>query len=145
MYFEELNDDQRLALAQCYLLKLADEGTYAEVVGVEWDAPSYGELANALSIVPADVLEHEYGDIVFTEDDFDSSRICCVCGKYMHDGMTDEDGFYCHEGCFAQAMDERYGIWRTVNDDGCGGYYEWYDVREGKWEPTGIYYTEWED
>ena len=55
---------------------------------------------------------------MYYEEDFDSSRICIVCGKHMHDGMTDEDGFYCHEECFEQAMDERYGTWRAVNDDG---------------------------
>ena len=66
-----MNEKQRLALAQCYLLKLADEGIYAEVMGVDWDAPSWGELANALDIVPIDVLEHEYEGISFVDEDFD--------------------------------------------------------------------------
>jgi hypothetical protein len=72
-------------------------------------------------------------------------RTCVVCGERVTAGMTDGDKFYCHEGCFDDAMYGEFEIWRQVEDDGCGGYYEWYDTRESKWEPTGIYYTEWED
>ena len=70
-------------------------------------------------------------------------RICTVCHEPMIDGMTDLEGFYAHEECFEKAMDERFSEWRQVDDDGCGGYYEWYDQRECERCGTGIFYTEW--
>ena len=71
-------------------------------------------------------------------------RICNVCGLPMFDGFTDLDGFYCHDGCFEQAMDAEFPAgWRQVEDDGCDGYYEWYDPREQEWCGTGIFWTEW--
>ena len=51
-------------------MQLEDEGTFAEVMGVDYNAPSYGDLANADEIVSDDVIEREYGDICFTEEDF---------------------------------------------------------------------------
>lgn len=70
MYYDELNERQKQQLAENYLCELADEGTYAEVMGVDWDAPSYGELASALELVPESVLQDRYSDVVFSEDDF---------------------------------------------------------------------------
>ena len=70
MTYDELNTRQKHFLAEAYLCKLADEGVYAEVMGVDYDAPGYRDLANALKLVPEDVLSREYGDCVFTEDDF---------------------------------------------------------------------------
>lgn len=71
-------------------------------------------------------------------------RVCIHCGKPMTEGMTDCARFYVHEGCFADAMSERYAAWREVDDDGCDGYYEWYDPRDDEWCGTGIFYTEWD-
>ena len=70
MTLQELSKDQLHELKERYLIKLADEGTFAEVVGVDYDAPSYGDLANADEIVPDDVIEREYGDTWFEDDDF---------------------------------------------------------------------------
>ena len=70
MGYDELTVEQKSFLAQAYLCKLADEGTFAEVMGVDYDAPSWGDLASALELVPEDVLVNEYGDDVFSEDDF---------------------------------------------------------------------------
>ncbi len=70
MNYDELNDDQKLQVAGGYLCRLADEGVYAEVMGVDWDAPSYEELADALQLVPEDVLRSEYEGVEFVEDDF---------------------------------------------------------------------------
>ena len=71
-------------------------------------------------------------------------RICTHCGKPMVDGMTDLDAFYTHEECFEDEMDSVFpGGWRQVEDDGCDGYYEWFDQREGEWCGTGIFYTTW--
>ena len=70
MDYDELTVEQKQLLAQAYLCMLADEGTFAEVMGVDYDAPSWGDLASALELVPEDVLVNEYGDDVFSEDDF---------------------------------------------------------------------------
>lgn len=71
-------------------------------------------------------------------------RICIHCGKPMVDGFTDLDGFYAHEECFEDAMDNMFPDgWREVADDGCDGYYEWFDQRECEWCGTGIFYTTW--
>ncbi len=78
-------------------------------------------------------------------------RTCEVCGKEMYGGMTDDYGdLYVCEECFENYMDMRFGKgkWKSTEDpdeeDGCGGFYLTVDD-EGKWEGTGIYYTEWED
>ena len=70
MEYGELTVEQKGFLAQAYLCKLADEGTFAEVMGVDYDAPSWGDLASALELVPEDGRANEYGNDVFTEDDF---------------------------------------------------------------------------
>ena len=70
MYYDDLDDSQKHQLAESYLCLLADCGEYSDVVGVDWDEPSYGELASASDIVPDDILQRYYGDVWFTEDDF---------------------------------------------------------------------------
>ena len=70
MRYDELTHEQKNQLAGAYLCRLADEGTFAEVVGVDYDAPSWGDMMNAIDLVPSDVLEREYGSVCFTEDDF---------------------------------------------------------------------------
>ena len=70
MTLQELSKEQVHELKERYLMKLADEGTFAEVLDVDYDAPSYGDLANADEIVPDEVIEREYEDVWFVEDDF---------------------------------------------------------------------------
>lgn len=70
MTIKDLSKDQLHELKERYLMKLADEGTFAEVMGVDYDAPSYRDLANTDEIVPDDVIKREYGDICFVADDF---------------------------------------------------------------------------
>ena len=70
MNVRELSREQMHELKEAYLTKLADEGTFAEVLGVDYDEPSYGDLANADKIVPDDVIEREYGNTWFEEEDF---------------------------------------------------------------------------
>lgn len=76
--FDELSAAQITSLKQRYLYKLSDEGMLNEVL---YDRPeddedpekagvSYGELANADNLVPDDLLREEYGDTMFTEEDF---------------------------------------------------------------------------
>lgn len=70
MKVRELSREQMHELKEAYLTKLADEGTFAEVLDVDYDEPSCGDLANADDIVPDDVIFREYDGIDFVEDDF---------------------------------------------------------------------------
>jgi len=70
MQYDELTHEQKNQLAGAYLCQLADDGKFAEVMGVDYDALSYGDMADAIDLVPSDVLEQEYGSVCFTEDDF---------------------------------------------------------------------------
>ena len=70
MTLHELSKDQLHELKENYLMRLADEGTFAEVMRTDYDEPSYGDLANADEIVPDDVIEREYEGVCFVEDDF---------------------------------------------------------------------------
>lgn len=70
MTVHELNRDQLVQLKQHYLCQLAEEGCYAEVRGVDYDEPSYGDLADADDIVPDDVIFRNYDYVYFTEEDF---------------------------------------------------------------------------
>lgn len=71
-------------------------------------------------------------------------RICDRCGSVMTDGFCDEEADHICEECFEDWMHESFPAgWRAVEDDGCGGYYEWYEPREQEWCGTGIYWTEW--
>lgn len=70
MTIDDLTKDQMLELKQMYLTQLADEGSYAEVVGVDYDEPSYADLANADEIVPDDIIYKKYDGAEFYEDDF---------------------------------------------------------------------------
>lgn len=70
MTIKDLSKDQLYELKQRYLMKLADEGTSAEVMDVDYDEPSYEDLANAGDTVPDDVIEREYEGVCFVENDF---------------------------------------------------------------------------
>ena len=48
MTYDELSTEQKHFLAESYLCRLADEGVYAEVMGVDYDTPGYRDLADAL-------------------------------------------------------------------------------------------------
>lgn len=69
MTIKDLSKDQLHELKQRYLMKLADEGTFAEVMDVDYDEPSYEDFANADEIVSDDVIEREYEGVCFVEDD----------------------------------------------------------------------------
>lgn len=76
----------------------------------------------------------------------DIVRRCKWCGKLVHDGMMNMEGFYAHEDCFKPYMNEVYGPdgWRSSEDEleDCG----FYAVKEGEdWVDTGIFYTDFED
>ena len=70
MDVRELNREQIIELKERYLMMLADEGNYADVLNVDYDEPSYSDLANADDIVPDDVVFRQYEDVCFVPDDF---------------------------------------------------------------------------
>lgn len=70
MDVKELSREQLVEVKQHYLTQLADEGNYAEVLGVDYDEPSYYDLANADEIVPDDVIFKNYEGVYFVHDDF---------------------------------------------------------------------------
>ena len=70
MTVHELSRDQLIELKQYYLEQLADEGTFAEILDVDYNEPSYSDLANADEIVPDCVIFKNYEDVFFVNDDF---------------------------------------------------------------------------
>lgn len=70
MTISELTRDQLIQLKCYYMAELVNEGTFAEVMGRDYDEPSYGDLADADELIPDDVIFEHYGDFDFVEDDF---------------------------------------------------------------------------
>lgn len=70
MNVRDLTREQLTELKQNYLTTLADSGQFAEIMGVDYDEPSMGDLANADEIVPDDVIFENYDGVDFVEDDF---------------------------------------------------------------------------
>lgn len=70
MNVRELNADQMRELKERYLCILADEGTYAEVMDVDYDEPSYSDLAHADELVSDDVIYRQWDGVDFVEEDF---------------------------------------------------------------------------
>ena len=66
----DLNREQLEHLKTQYLFDLADEGTFAEVLGVDYDEPSYNDIANADEIVPDDVIFRQWEGTSFVPEDF---------------------------------------------------------------------------
>ena len=65
-----VNREQLTFLKQAYMTQLADEGTFAEMFGVDYDEPSWGDLARADELVPDDVIFDHYKGTDFVEEDF---------------------------------------------------------------------------
>lgn len=70
MTFTELTRDQLIQLKIHYMTELVNAGEFAEVMNVDYDEPSYGDLADADDLIPDDVIFEHYGDMEFSEDDF---------------------------------------------------------------------------
>ena len=66
----ELSREQLIELKQNYLTQLADEGTFAEVLDVDYNEPSYLDFANADEIVPDCVIFRNYEGVCFVNEDF---------------------------------------------------------------------------
>ena len=70
MEVTELNREQLTELKCNYYTELVNEGKFAEVIGRDYDEPSYVDLADADEIVSDDFIFEYYGGIDFTNADF---------------------------------------------------------------------------
>ena len=70
MDVRDLSRGQLVQLKQRYLFELVDEGTFAGVLGVDYDEPSYADLADADGIVPDDVIFNNYEGVNLVKEDF---------------------------------------------------------------------------
>lgn len=70
MTVADLSRAQLVTLKQFYMAELVNEGAYAEIMGVEWDEPSWGELAEADKLIPDETVFEHYAGITFSDDDF---------------------------------------------------------------------------
>lgn len=70
MTVRNLNKDQIHQLKESYFTELVNEGIFAETLGVEYDAPSWGDLANVDEIISDEVVMVLFDGIVFCEEDF---------------------------------------------------------------------------
>ena len=70
MNVKDLTRDQLVSLKQAYMDELADCGEFAEVMGVDYDEPSYSDLANADELIPDSLIIEHWDGASFTEDDF---------------------------------------------------------------------------
>ena len=66
----DLCRDCLVELKQDYLVQLADEGVFAEVMEVDYDFPALDDFADADDLVPDDVVFEHYAGIGFVPDDF---------------------------------------------------------------------------
>lgn len=77
---EELSREQLTELKGNYMIELADEGTFAEVMGRDYDYPDWDDILNADKYVPDDVIFENYCHISFVPDDF-----------FCSDGMNEDE------------------------------------------------------
>lgn len=70
MNVHDLTRKHLVQLKENYLIKLANEGTFAQVMNVDYDSPSYHDMIHADELVPDDVIFNEYEGVNFVEDDF---------------------------------------------------------------------------
>ena len=84
MLVTELSREQLVELKERYLVLLADEGFFAEVVQRDYDAPSYDDMANADAIVPDEAVFREFEGVNFTSDDFSTSDMTTIQQMYKY-------------------------------------------------------------
>lgn len=70
MTVKELNRDQLHELKLTYYSELVNEGTFAEVMGVNINAPSYEMIASIDEYVSDEFIYAHYDGYSFTEEDF---------------------------------------------------------------------------
>lgn len=79
MNVHELNRDQLHELKERYLTELAEMGEFAEIMDVDYNEPSWGDLSNADNIVPDDVVYRYWEGVCFVPDDFLCTAALCTC------------------------------------------------------------------
>lgn len=84
MNVKDLSREELVELKESYMTQLANEGTFAEVFGVDYHEPSWGDLANADKLVPDDVVFRQYEGIEFVPEDF------CINRMAVGDGSRQE-------------------------------------------------------
>lgn len=70
MTVRELNRDQLHELKRTYYSDLVNEGTSAEVIGVNINEPSYEMIVSIDEYVSDEFIYEHYDGYSFTEDDF---------------------------------------------------------------------------
>ena len=70
MKVRELNRDQLHELKQAYYSELVNEGTFAEVMGVNINEPSYEMIVNVDDYINDEFIYVHYEGVIFTDDDF---------------------------------------------------------------------------
>lgn len=74
MNVRELNREQLKEMKERYMIQLADEGNFAEMFGVDYDSPSWGDMVNADELVPDEVVFRQWDGVDFVDDDFFSGK-----------------------------------------------------------------------
>ncbi len=70
MTVHDLSREQLIELKCNYMTELVNEGTFAEVMGRDYDEPDWDDIANADAYVPDDVIFRDCEGIDFVPDDF---------------------------------------------------------------------------
>lgn len=68
----ELNREQLIVLKQDYVAELVNEGTFAEVMGVDYDEPSCKDMADIDDFISDCTVFQHYSGMSFSEDDFNA-------------------------------------------------------------------------
>jgi hypothetical protein len=83
MKVRQLSREQLMELKLNYLAELVSEGKFAQVIGRDYDEPSYADMAEADEIIPDRLVFRRYRGYNFTQDDFfcsaastDIQRVC---------------------------------------------------------------------
>lgn len=66
----DLCRDCLVELKIAYMVELVNKGTFAEIMEVDYNEPSNGDIINADEIIPDDVIFEHYNGIGFVPDDF---------------------------------------------------------------------------
>ena len=70
MRITDLTKEQITQVKQNYIAELVNEGTFAEVMGVDYDEPSWDDMANVDKLVPDETIFDLEEDTDFSEEDF---------------------------------------------------------------------------
>lgn len=70
VYVHDLCRECLVELKQAYMVGLANEGAYSEVMNVDYDEPSMLDLVEADELIPDDIVFTYFEGISFIPDDF---------------------------------------------------------------------------